>query len=69
MGDNIEMMLYSKKGDCCGCGACASVCPKSAINMQEDKEGFLYPTINPEKCIHCKSCIRVCPLKHREEKV
>ena len=27
---------YNSKEECCGCGACSSVCPKSAITMQED---------------------------------
>ena len=26
--------------DCCGCRACENICPKKAITMQENKEGF-----------------------------
>lgn len=29
-----------KKENCCGCHACYNVCPKFAINMVADKEGF-----------------------------
>lgn len=38
---------------CTGCGACKSVCPKSAISMLRDRAGFLYPIIDTEKCIEC----------------
>lgn len=48
------------KGNCCGCGACADVCPKSAINMIEDEEGFLYPQIERSKCMKCEICNKVC---------
>ena len=50
------------KSECCGCTACASVCPKNAITMKEDEEGFLYPTIDKEKCINCGLCKKVCPI-------
>lgn len=45
---------------CYGCGACKDVCPVSAITMVEDKEGFKYPVIDEEKCIHCNLCRKVC---------
>ena len=35
-------------------------CPKNAIEMLEDSEGFLYPHINKEKCINCGLCEKVC---------
>ena len=51
---------------CTGCGACASGCPKGAIHMVRDKEGFLYPQIT-EGCVACGHCAHVCPaLKQRE---
>jgi len=55
--------LFSDKSQCCGCSACFSVCPKGAICMVQDEEGFLYPWIHEEKCINCRLCIKVCPLK------
>lgn len=51
---------YDKK-DCNGCRVCALRCPKKAITMQEDKEGFLYPVIDESKCIHCGLCKKICP--------
>ena len=49
------------KNNCTGCRACAEVCPKTAIRMIEDEEGFYFPQINNVKCIKCGKCERVCP--------
>ena len=48
--------------ECTGCGACYNACPKDAISMQQDKEGFLYPKIDNDICIECKKCEKVCPI-------
>lgn len=56
-------ILFDKKSDCCGCAACAMICPKNAISMVADNEGFEYPVINEELCINCKICTGVCPIK------
>lgn len=50
------------KENCCGCTACKNICPANAIEMKEDKEGFLYPIVNEEKCIKCELCKKVCPV-------
>lgn len=55
-----KIELYIKKEKCCGCSACVNVCPKNAITMIEDSEGFLYPNINYDLCINCGACKRVC---------
>lgn len=43
--ENIPILFKSKE-DCCGCTACYAICPKMAISMVEDEEGFDYPQIN-----------------------
>lgn len=53
--------------DCNGCGVCALKCPKKAITMQEDEEGFIYPVVDESKCIHCDLCKKICP-NHDYEK-
>lgn len=55
--------LFTEKQFCCGCGACFAVCPKMAIEMLEDEEGFLYPVINAGKCVRCYKCLSVCAFK------
>ena len=55
------MQLYNEKNQCCGCSACQDTCPKNAITMVEDKEGFLYPVINKKRCVDCGMCYNVCP--------
>lgn len=56
-------VLYTHKYECCGCSACYAICPKNAISMKEDDEGFLYPIVYEKKCIKCHLCLSVCPLK------
>lgn len=45
---------------CTGCGACVSQCPKKALNLEYNTEGFYYPKINNDLCINCKLCEKVC---------
>lgn len=59
-------ILVKDKSDCCGCGACANICPKKAITMKKDENGFLYPSVDKEKCIGCLQCEKVCPLKKQQ---
>lgn len=49
------------KDKCCGCLACVSICPKNAINVIEDENGFKEPYIDQSKCIDCKLCVNTCP--------
>lgn len=56
------MIHLDAKINCCGCNACSQICPKECIRMQEDKEGFLYPSIIIENCIDCGLCEQVCPV-------
>ena len=60
-------VLFQKKEDCCGCGACLNICPKQAIKMQEDKCGFIYPVINEQECIRCGQCKKVCAFQNKRE--
>lgn len=60
-------MLFEKKEDCCGCTACYAICPKDAIIMIEDEEGFEYPQIDECKCVRCYQCLKVCPFKTVQE--
>lgn len=54
------MIQITNPEDCCGCTACASICPHQAITMAPDKLGFLYPEVNKDRCTDCGLCERVC---------
>lgn len=56
------MINITDKTKCCGCNACAQICPKHCITMHEDKEGFLYPMVDKSVCIDCGLCNKVCPI-------
>lgn len=53
--------LESEKKQCTGCGACLNICPVNAIHMEKNGQGFLYPAIDPDVCIDCKRCEKICP--------
>ena len=59
-------MIQVSMAACCGCAACANICPKTCIEMQADYEGFLHPTIDAAQCIECGLCEKVCPVLHCE---
>lgn len=57
----MRQTVRKNPAECTGCGACVSICPKQAIVMQPDTEGFLYPKVDGEKCISCDLCEKRCP--------
>lgn len=57
--------LFENKETCCGCGACASICPKGAIEMKPDNQGFIYPVIDSDLCISCGACKKVCAYQNK----
>ena len=57
-------MICVNKSNCCGCTACAAICPKNAINMVPDEDGFVYPVVDESKCVHCELCERVCAFRN-----
>ncbi len=59
----MELKSVSKiiESDLCAfCGACITVCPKEAVNLDSDR-----PIFDPEKCIECRLCTLVCPVINR----
>ena len=59
--DFKSSVFTCNKLNCSGCGACAQICSKHAIDMVEDNEGFLFPILNQEKCVQCGLCDKICP--------
>lgn len=62
------MIQIKDKADCCGCTACASLCPKDAITMEPDTLGFKYPKVDLDKCIDCGLCEKVCAFNENYDK-
>lgn len=52
-----------KKTECNGCEACQAICPKKAIQMRLDNNGFYYPHIDEDKCVNCGLCGKACPVQ------
>lgn len=61
------MIVLAPKNICSGCAACRAVCPRSAITLLADSEGFLYPKIDVTRCIECGKCQKVCPVLNRPQ--
>lgn len=63
------MINISRSENCCGCNACADVCPKNCITFKTDIEGFWYPEVDKKSCIGCDLCEKVCPIITPADKV
>ena len=63
MMDSIQII---DKNKCFSCRSCEKKCPKLAIKLVEDDEGFFYPQIDNSKCINCGLCLTVCPANNNE---
>lgn len=63
------MIRISDKELCCGCTACVSACPAGCIVMRRDREGFDYPVANPDMCLQCGLCEKICPMQNPAQKV
>lgn len=60
-------MIESVGSACTGCGACAALCPKSCISMEERELGHMYPVVDGSSCIGCGACLRACHAVKRFE--
>ncbi len=61
------MIRITDKSLCTGCTACMNACPAQCIVMRRDREGFDYPVANPDRCIGCGKCEKVCPVLNPHE--
>ena len=58
MKKNVSLLEKSK---CYSCRSCFLSCPKGAITMEENTEGFFYPSVDEARCTGCGLCARRCP--------
>lgn len=61
------MITLTDRRRCCGCSACADVCPHRAIRMAEDGMGFKYPEVDKSICVDCGICDSICAFKPAEK--
>lgn len=54
------MLCHSN--NCTGCLSCQNICPKHAIDLIIDEQGFWQPQINKQQCINCGLCHKSCPV-------
>ncbi|MCD8380512.1 MAG: Coenzyme F420 hydrogenase/dehydrogenase, beta subunit C-terminal domain, partial [Lachnospiraceae bacterium] len=59
-GEEKYMLTVCDLNMCSGCGLCAEICPKNAINIVDDLDVY-NAVIHENKCISCNSCHKVCP--------
>ena len=64
---SIEEIL--RRNLCCGCAACASVCPRKCIEIRQNSEGFWRAAIEHSQCINCGKCLTVCPMISRKKQL
>lgn len=61
-------LLDKVKEKCYGCEACIQICPRDALSMKEDDEGFRYPLLDESLCVGCNLCHKVCPYENMPER-
>ena len=59
----MNRISIENPSECCGCSACIQKCPKHAIMLKMDDEGFSYPVIQEDLCVDCGACIKVCHMR------
>lgn len=53
------MPIIINKEECEGCGTCVSICPNSAIVLEEVDESIIAEVVS-ELCDECGECIEFC---------
>ena len=56
------METICNNNNCTGCSACINICPKQALSLKQDENGFFKPYLDKDKCIDCNLCKNICPL-------
>ena len=64
----MKLKILEIEDFCTGCGACANRCPKTAIRIEPNEEGFYYPVVDATKCVGCKLCENTCHILNPIEK-
>jgi len=58
--ETIEPVVEA--GLCTGCGTCAGICPRDAIELEVSARfGIYVPQVDEKRCSQCGICLRACP--------
>ena len=52
----VKLPKLATYSECMGCMLCAEVCPKQAILIKEDGNGYWMPVIDEKRCVGCRAC-------------
>ncbi len=63
------LLILNLEKTCTACGACVSVCPKQALSLEYNDDGFYFPKLNSSRCINCRMCERVCHALKRDKEM
>lgn len=55
------MIQLAEPDKCSGCMACAAGCINNSIIVCQDSLGNFLPEIQPDQCVHCGKCQKICP--------
>lgn len=58
---NQNILAVPQNALCTACGACAAVCGKHAVTIEENAAGYLAAKVDGQKCVNCGLCRKVCP--------
>ncbi len=62
MEGSLTIEPVVKRKLCTGCGTCAAVCPRDAVELVEHaRKGCYLPRLDKKRCTQCGLCHRVCP--------
>lgn len=56
----MNVLDNSALRECTSCQLCGAVCPKEAIKIELNRDGFYRPVVDGELCIDCGICTKVC---------
>ncbi len=59
---------YATEAECTGCGACVSVCPYNAVELERDGSGRAVAVVTAAKCKGCGCCLASCPAGVMEQR-
>jgi coenzyme F420-reducing hydrogenase beta subunit len=64
---NVIMTEKTLDKNCTGCHSCKFTCPNECISIISDKEGFLRPSTDRDRCTECGICLKHCPQNNKPE--